>query len=126
MAYGEHTEDTDESGDGSGRKAELIEAALQFAQRRDVIFGQAFGNPAWEIMLRLYAAASKNEALPLDALIASTLRSKATQRWLDALVQNGLVQLTSPGRTSSARLTMHGKASMDALFASANAETPVS
>lgn len=104
----------------------MIEAALRFSQRRDLILGQAFANPAWEIMLRLYSAALKDREAALDTLKAATERSRATERWLDALAQDGLIQIVSPGGVAFARLTPHGRASMDALFASAHAGTPIS
>ena len=104
----------------------MAEAALRFGQRRDLILGSAFTNPAWEIMLRVYSAVLKDRDLSLDALMAETERSKQTRRWLDALVQDGLVAIASPCGISLVRLTTHGKASMDALFASAQAGTPVS
>lgn len=126
MALGQHTEGIEHSGSGSTNEADLVEAALRFGRRRDLILGSAFANPAWEIMLRLYSAALKDRDLSLDALMAATERSNATRRWLDALVQDGLASIASPSGIRVVRLTTHGKASMDALFASAQAGTPLS
>jgi hypothetical protein len=126
MALGQHTEGIEHSGSGSTNEADLVEAALRFGQRRDLILGSAFANPAWEIMLWLYSKALKDSDASLETLMAETERSNLTQRWIDALVQDGLVMIASPGGVSVVRLTTHGKASMDALFASAQAGTAVS
>jgi hypothetical protein len=123
MALRQHTEGIEETSSDSAKDVDLAEAALRFGQRRDLILGSAFTNPAWEIMLRVYSAVLKDRDLSLDALMAETERSKQTRRWLDALVQDGLVAIASPCGIS---LVRHGKASMDALFASAQAGTPVS
>ena len=126
MASRQHIEGIEDSGSGSANELDLVEAALRFGQRRDLILGRAFANPAWEIMLRLYSTALKDRDLSLEALMTATERSNVTQRWLDALVQDGLVVIASPGGVPVISLTRHGKASMDALFASAQAGTTVS
>ena len=125
MALRQHTEETENSDKSSGQEVELIEAALRFGQRRDLILGPAFANPAWDIMLRLYAATRKDRDLTLDAVTAAAQRSRTTERWLDALVQDDLIQIASKNGVSVVQLTTHGKASMDALFASALAGTPL-
>ena len=50
----------------------------------------------------------------------------STERWLDALVQAGLVAILVENDVRVVRLTTQGKASMDTLFASAQAGTAVS
>jgi hypothetical protein len=126
MASRQPTEGIEDSGSLATDEVKLVEAALRFGHRRELILGNAFANPAWEIMLRLYAAAAKGHDVSNDALMAATGRSKVTQRWLDALVQDGLVAISSPSGIPLVKLTTHGKASMDALFASAQAGTAVS
>ena len=106
--------------------ADLVEAALRFGQRRDLILGSAFINPAWDVMLRLYLAALDGRDLPIRFLSDAQDGSKVTERWLDALVRDGLVAILAEGSDRTVRLTAHGKGSMDALFASAQAGTPVS
>ena len=119
-------EETKNLGCGPADVGSLVEAALRFGVRRDLILGTAFANPAWEIMLRLYSAGLKGRDLAFDTLVAPTERSNQTRRWLDALVQDGLVAIASRRGVPLVRLTTHGKASMDALFASAQVGTAVS
>lgn len=125
MALHQHTEDTEESNSSQEQQVELIEAALRFSGRRDLILGAAFANPAWEIMLRLYLAALNGNDVPLETLVRATDRSQVTKRWLDSLAQDGLAQIVSPAGIPMVRLTTYGKASLDALFASAHAGTAV-
>ena len=126
MALRQHTEGIEDSGGELLSGADLVEAALRFGRRRDLILGSAFANPAWEIMLRLYSAGLSDRDLSLDALLAETDRSSQTRRWLDALEKDGLAQVAFSDGVPVVRLTTHGKASMDALFAAAQAGTPVS
>jgi hypothetical protein len=126
MASRQPTEGIEDPGSLATDEVKLVEAALRLGHSRELIIGNAFANPAWEIMRRLDAAAAKGHEGSNDALMAATGRSKVTQRWLDALVQDGLVAISSPSGIPLVKLTTHGKASMDALFASAQAGTAVS
>jgi hypothetical protein len=125
MASRQHTEGIEDSRSVAA-EVKLVEAALRFGQRRNLILGGAFANPAWEIMLEAYLGALKDRDVSLEELMNKTERSNATRRWLDALVQDGLVAIASPTGIPLVGLTAHGKASMDALFASAQAGTAVS
>ena len=125
MALRQHTEDTEESNSSQAPEVELIEAALRFFGRRDLILGPAFANPAWEIMLRLYLAVLKGDDVPLETLVRATDRSQVTKRWLDSLAQDGLAQIASPAGIPMVCLTTDGRASLDALFASAHAGTAI-
>ncbi len=126
MASRQHIRNFGDSGDGSANLIEMVEAALRFAQRRDLILGSAFANPAWNIMLQLYLAALKERELPLKCLTDEVGRSKLTERWLDALSQDGQVTTMVANGISIVTLTAHAKASMDSLFGSAQAGTVIS
>ena len=125
MALRQHTEDTEESNSSQAHEVELIEAALRFSGRRDLILGPAFANSAWKIMLHLYLAALKGADVPLETLVRATDRSQVTKRWLDSLAQDGLAQIASPAGIPMVCLTTYGRASLDALFASAHAGTAI-
>jgi hypothetical protein len=119
MASRQQIEHIGKSGEEqASEQVHAIETALRFAQRRDLILGSTFANPAWDIMLRLYAAMLEGSGVPLAALTGAEGRSRASERWIDALVQDGLV-MTQSGAGTMVSLTPHGKASMDTLFASA-------
>jgi hypothetical protein len=126
MASRQHIGSIGDSCDGSANLIDMVEAALRFAQRRELILGSAFANPAWNIILRVYLAALKQRELPLESLTDQADRSKLTERWLNALSQDGLVITTVANGISIVRLTAHAKASMDSLFASAQAGTAIS
>lgn len=126
MALRQHLEDIEDSGGEHAALVRVVEAALRFGQRRDLILGSAFANPAWDIVLRLYSAALKGRTETFETLTAKTERSNVTERWLDALVQAGLVAILVENDVRVVRLTTQGKASMDTLFASAQAGTAVS
>lgn len=126
MASRQHTEGIEDLGSLAANEVKLVEAALRFGHRRNLILGTAFANPAWEIMLQVYWGALKDRDVSLEGLMGKMERSSASRRWLDALVQDGLVAIASPTGIPLVRLTTHGKASMDALFASAQAGTAVS
>ena len=60
---------------------------------RDQIFGSdLFGEPAWDLLLDLYIAAS--EPRPLSVIAASIAASEAADdvRWLRLLEEHGLVE----------------------------------
>lgn len=126
MESRQHTEGIEDLGSVETGEVKLVEAALRFGRRRDLILGNPFANPAWEIMLQVYWGALSRRDVSLDELMGKTERSNATRRWLDALVQEGLVAIASPTGIPLVSLTTHGKASMDTLFASAQAGTAVS
>jgi hypothetical protein len=126
MALRQHIEGIEDSGSSQAALVEMVEAALRFGQRRDLILGSAFANPAWDIALRLYSAALKGRTEPFEILTAGMERPSVTQRWLDALVRDGLVAIAVENNVRVVGLTTNGRASMDALFASAQAGTAVS
>ena len=126
MASHQHIEGIAKLADLQADAVDLVQAALRFGQRRDLILGNAFANPAWDLMLRLYSAALNGSDLPVQSLTEAIDGSRVTERWLDALVQDGLVTILAVNGLRTATLTANGKASMDALFASAQSGTAIS
>ena len=77
------------------------------------------GEPAWDIMLCLYCAVGKNEAVTrheLGHLIASP--SSTISRWIDYLVERGLVENKDDTRgiDSEICLSDNGLLRLDAYF----------
>jgi hypothetical protein len=91
---------------------------MDLVRRRKAQFGAtAFADSAWAIMLQLFADAVEDNETALDPLIvASGAGTKAAVRWVDALVQAGLVLTATSANGTSVRLTVDGKERMRAVF----------
>lgn len=85
-------------------------AAVEEARRhyrirrmRDQEFGPAlFGEPAWDILLDLYIAASDPRlASVMSASMAASVPTQDIARWLILLEQHGLVERFSSGTDAS-------------------------
>jgi hypothetical protein len=81
-------------------------AAVEEARRhyrlrriRDQEFGPAlFGEPAWDILLDLYIAASDPRLVSvMSASLATSVSTEDTARWLTLLEKQGLVERFSSG-----------------------------
>lgn len=77
-------------------KGAVEEARRLYEQRRlrDQAFGSAlFGEPAWDLLLDLYIAASELRPVSVVAAsIAAFLSTEDTVRWLTRLEEEGLVE----------------------------------
>lgn len=77
-------------------KGTVEEARRLYQQRRmrDQAFGPAlFGEPAWDLLLDLYIAASELRPVSVvSASIAALVSTDATVRWLTLLEEQGLVE----------------------------------
>lgn len=72
----------------------LAERFIRLRRKRDSTFGdRLFADPAWDMMLDLFQA-SKKDARPISVTslcIASAVPNTTALRWIDALVQKGLL-----------------------------------
>src|SRR5262249_15645640 len=75
-------------------------------------------DPAWDLLLVLYAAALQDEQCSMDALSASGHPAKEVLRWIDALVGEGLVTPIATEGLASFRLTISGVSRMECFFSS--------
>jgi hypothetical protein len=77
-------------------RAAVEEARRLYHQRRmrDEAFGPAlFGEPAWDLLLDLYIAASEVRPVSvIAASIAASVSTEAAARWLTLLEEHGLVE----------------------------------
>lgn len=75
------------------RAVEEARHIYRLRRMRDQAFGPGlFGEPAWDLLLDLYIAAS--EPRPVSVIAASIAASESTEdlRWLDLLEEHGLVE----------------------------------
>jgi DNA-binding MarR family transcriptional regulator len=60
--------------------------------RRDLLGANLFSDPAWDMLLTLFAAAERSEMLSVSQLCASSAVAQTTAlRWVDSLETAGLV-----------------------------------
>lgn len=93
------------------------EAIFARNSRRALFPGHLFADPAWDILLVLYAGALEEEHCGLDALATTGLPTKNLLSWIDALVGEGLVASTSD-RPAFFRLTLTALSKMETFFSS--------
>jgi len=89
---------------------------LMFRRGREEVFGKClFSDPAWDILLELYAAHLGRRTLSTVDLAAEIgLPESTVTRWVDVLAENGIVD--RPGTVREAvSLTDHGAAGMQRL-----------
>jgi DNA-binding MarR family transcriptional regulator len=88
------------------------------SMRTEVLGSTLLHDPAWELLLHIYAGELANCAVTPPELAAALQTSVASvERWLRALHGEGLVDQSSHSETSSpVRLTDHGIGGMHALF----------
>ena len=78
---------------GDALFGEVVQGLLAMARRRsEHLDRRIFAEPCWEMLLSLFAAHLRNRSVPVDALVlASGIYPSTAHRWLDALVDMGLV-----------------------------------
>ena len=77
-----------------GSAASLAGQFLRLRRQRDKIFGPGiFADPAWDMLLDLFLAQEKNlKPISISSLcIAAAVPSTTALRWIETLVQQGLV-----------------------------------
>ena len=87
-------------------EAAVARGLLDTRRRRDEAFGAGlFSDPAWDMLLNLYAAEAGGETLSMSQLCAASRVPQTTaQRWIDCLAEARLVLRGSD--TRDARRTM--------------------
>ena len=100
----------------------LAEEVYRERRRRAQHFSQRlFGEPAWDILLDLYAAAVRGETVSVsNACRAADAPSSTALRWLQHLEDDRLVERTADptdGRRHFVRLSKRGTERMHAYFA---------
>lgn len=76
-----------------------IQSLLSVRRGREALFGRhLFSDPAWDILLELYAAKLGNRAVSSDELGSAVgVANSLIERWLRALVEAGLVEQIEAG-----------------------------
>lgn len=101
-ADGEHAPD---AADRALDEAAAVRAHVRTRRlRARLLPGDLFGEPAWDILLDLYAAALEGRAVTVaEACIASAVPATAASRWLGKLAESGLIRrsgaVAGPGET---------------------------
>ena len=96
-----------------------IQVALTARNARRTLFtGPLFSDPAWEIMLQLYAAALEDRHCSLDALLDPQWTMRSLLELLDQLRVEGLVTMVSATSPPQFRLTLSGLSKMECFFSS--------
>lgn len=97
--------------------AHLVREVLRSRRRREEMFGaELFGEPAWDLLLELYAAELAQQKISISAAcIASAVPATTALRWIDKLEKEGWVRRTSDpldARRYWLHLTDRGSATM--------------
>lgn len=102
----------------------LAERFTRLRRKRDSIFGdRLFADPAWDMMLDLFQA-SKKDSRPISVTslcIASAVPNTTALRWIDALVQKGLLARQADvrdGRRTFVSLTQEASRKMEEVLGS--------
>ena len=112
----------------AGTIEDHIASVLRFRRARAELFGETLvANPAWDILLQLFAAKLGDRQIRLaDLAIASPGSTLA--RWASALEEQGLISCHLDGLDPEdlrVELTNLGAAKMASLFRSARDLTPI-
>lgn len=98
---------------------ELAERFYRARRRRAVIFGASdlFGEPAFDILLDLFIAASKSVEVSIsDACVAADVSPTTALRYINALEQSGLIERRADQvdrRRSLLKLSERGRSAME-------------
>jgi hypothetical protein len=108
---------------GTPQSPELRLAAVRQAlaarqARRELFPMEILSDPAWDILLVLYAATLQDEQCNMDALSIAGHPAKEVLRWIDVLVHEGLVTPIATEAPASLRLTISGVSRMECFFSS--------
>lgn len=99
------------------RAAAVEEACRLFRLRRlrDQEFGPGlFGEPAWDLLLELYIAASDPKlGSVVSASLTACMSTQDTTRWLIVLEQHGLVERLSAGADISRAILSLSQTALD-------------
>lgn len=95
---------------------------LKLRRRRDCFFAaELFADPAWDILLELYAAQLGQRRIPVSSTcIGAAVPTTTALRWISSLEENRLIERRDDpidGRRVFLSLTSEALAAMDAYFA---------
>lgn len=99
--------------------ARVLDNAIDSRLRRDKFLpAELFGEPAWDMLLRLYAAHLAQRPTPIGGLCSlSAVPPTTTLRWLQKLLDLNLVQRTDDSfNRTFVQLTRTGLEAMDGYF----------
>ena len=83
-----------------------LQSIMEMRRRRSAVFGEGlFSDPAWDILLELFAAELDGRSLGLSDLAHIAPRSTLA-RWLTALEERGLVLCGGPLRPDEMRIAL--------------------
>ena len=83
-----------------------LQSIMEMRRRRSAVFGEGlFSDPAWDILLELFAAELDGRRLGLSDLAHIAPRSTLA-RWLTALEERGLVLCGGPLRPDEMRIAL--------------------
>jgi DNA-binding MarR family transcriptional regulator len=120
-------EEREESG---GIDAGSVRAIIRARRLRDQYFGdELFADPAWDMLLDLYAAQLENQRVAVSSLcIAAAVPATTALRWIKTLTDLGLlVRAADPqdGRRVYIELSSKAAAGMEAYLRAAHRISPV-
>ncbi|WP_184476941.1 winged helix DNA-binding protein [Rhizorhapis suberifaciens] len=95
----------------------LAETLILMRRRREEALGrELFADPAWDILLDLYVARSRNRPISISSLcIAASVPATTALRWINSLAERGwLIREADPndGRRMYVRLTDEASSKM--------------
>lgn len=107
-----------------------VRALLKLRRNRDRFFGEdIFADPAWDILLELYAAALAQLRMSVTSLCAAAAVPATTAlRWINQLEERGLITRRpdpTDGRRHFLMLSKEGFEAMGAYFRTVPAGAPV-
>lgn len=89
-------------------------------RRRDAMFEELAGEPAWDMLLDLFIQEAEGRKTPIKNLcLASCAPTSTAMRWIDRLLKLGLVEKKGDdgdGRRSLVRLSERGRGSVSAIL----------
>ena len=111
---------------GQAAEAALASRLLAARSERDALLGPTlFGEPAWEILLRLFVAQAKGAPVRLsDLTSASSLPSGVALRWVSAMEEAGKLILEPGVPEPEVRLTRTALGQMQDLLRSWSRTAP--
>ncbi len=99
----------------------MVRKLLKSRRKRELIFADGlFADPAWDIMLDLYAAHYERRSVSVSSLcIASAVPATTALRWIKSMTDDGLLEREADkddGRRVFIRLVDDAKSKLDAFF----------
>ena len=91
-----YSEPTDELGEDEISQARLVKEILRARRRREKVFGDdLFGEPAWDILLEVYAAQQAQQKLSVSSVCyVSAVPATTALRWIKRLEDDGWLERT--------------------------------